>query len=303
MKGVVIINAYPNGEKFYRQGERVADALTKIGIPTDVLKNGEVCANVQANGEIRNNVCGKYNFAVYLDKDKYLGKMLEISGLRLFNSATSVEICDDKMLTYLALSKRGLPLVESIPAPLCYTKHAVANEEFLKSVAEKLGFPMVVKKSYGSFGKGVQLVHGMAELIKTAQEFMFEPHFYQKYVSQSAGKDIRVIVIGGKAIAAMQRVAQTGEFRSNIELGGIGEKVELPAEYQLVAEKAAKEIGLDYCGVDLLITQDGPVICEVNSNAFFEGIEQVTGVDVAQKYAEYIFETVKKQQLRRRKTL
>ena len=86
----------------------------------------------------------------------------------------------------------------------------------------------------------------------------------------------------------MRRIACDGEFRSNIELGGVGKKVDPPKEYLVAAEKAAKILGLDYCGVDLLETKEGPVLCEVNSNAFFEGFEKVTGQDVATAYANYI---------------
>ena len=292
MKGLIIINAYPNGEKFYRQAERIADELRALGVATDIHRNGETYAKLTATGEIK-AFAADYDFAVYLDKDKYLGNALTATGLRLFNSARAVEICDDKMSTYLALRGAGVRFAESIAAPLCYTPNAKADEEFLGKVAGELGFPLVVKKSYGSFGAGVRLVHGMPELIATAQEFLYEPHFYQQYIAQSSGRDIRVIVIGGKAVAAMERVAQKGEFRSNIELGGTGRKIVLPADYAQAAERAAAALELDYCGVDLLETEQGAVVCEVNSNAFFEGLEGATGVNVAKLYAEHIVKEIK----------
>lgn len=293
MQGLIIINAYPNGAKFYRQAERIAQEFRSLGVETDVLRNGEVSAEVTATGETRAFLPKKYDFAVYLDKDKYLGQMLEKTGLSLFNRAGAVEICDDKMLTALALQNVGVRLAESIPAPLCYTPNAAADKTFLQTVAKKLGFPLVMKKSYGSFGAGVQLVHGMPELIKTEQENLYHPHFYQRFIEESAGRDIRVIVIGGKAVAAMERVAQEGEFRSNIELGGTGKKIDLSDEYAFAAERVAQALGLDYCGVDLLETSKGCVVCEVNSNAFFEGLEKTTGVNVAKKYAEYVLQTLK----------
>ena len=292
MKGLIIINAYPNGEKFFRQAERIAEELCALGIETDVLRNGEVYVGVSKDGSIYAKLPKKYGFAIYLDKDKYLGKMLERSGLRLFNCATAVELCDDKMLTALALENAGVKLAESIPAPLCYTPQAKADEQFLLNVAKKLGFPLVVKKSYGSFGAGVQLVHGMPELIQTANEFLYSPHFYQRYVAEAAGRDIRVIVIGGKAVAAMERVAKDGEFRSNIELGGKGKNAPLTAEIAEVAERAAKALKLDYCGVDLLQSKEGLIVCEVNSNAFFEGFEAATGVNVAKLYAKYVLSAI-----------
>ncbi len=292
MKGLVIINGYPSGEKFLRQGERIAKALTSLGLPTDVKKNGEVLAMIENTGGVKSKGIGEYGFAVYLDKDKYLGKMLEMQGIRLFNCAQAVENCDDKMLTYLALANSGVPLIKSIPAPLCYTKTAKPNEKFLEDVAKELGFPLVAKKSFGSFGVGVQLVPGMPELKKVEEEWLFEPHFYQRYIEESAGKDVRVIVIGGKVVTAMERRAQEGEFRSNIELGGRGGVIRLNENFRETAERTAKALRLEYCGVDLLMGKEGAVVCEVNSNAFFEGIESVTGEDIALAYALYIKNTM-----------
>lgn len=288
MKGLIVINGYPNGEKFIRQAERIASELRTLGVETDVMKNGAVYAGVLDGGEVYAKLPEAYDFAVYLDKDKYLGQALEKTGLRLFNSAHAVEICDDKMTTYLALVGSGVPVAESIPAPLCYTPNAEPSGEFLQEVSDRLGFPLVVKKSYGSFGAGVRLARDMAELREISEAFLYAPHFYQRYVAEASGRDVRVIVIGGKAVAAMERVAQAGEFRSNIELGGTGRAIDLPVAYAKTAEKAAKCLGLDYCGVDLLQTARGAVVCEVNSNAFFEGLEKATGVNVARLYAEYI---------------
>ena len=288
MKGLIIINAYPNGEKFIRQAERIATELRALGCETDVVKNGEIFAVIDESGNVTVKLEKNYDFAVYLDKDKYLGKALEMQGLRLFNNADAIEVCDDKTRTYLALEQVGVKVVKTIPAPLCYTPNATANPDFLQNVAKELSFPIVVKKSYGSFGSGVSLAKDMQELERLANECIYEPHSYQVFLSESAGRDIRVIVIGGKAVAAMERVAKGGEFRSNIELGGEGRAFDLPEEYAQTAERAAKALGLDYCGVDLLKTSGDAVICEVNSNAFFEGLERTTGYNVAKAYAEYI---------------
>ena len=292
MKGLIIINAYPAGEKFYRQANRIAEELRLLNVEVDILRNGEVYALIDEQGDLQTSISKKYDFAVYLDKDKYLGAMLEKTGLKLFNSPKAVEICDDKMLTYLALQGKGIRLAKSIPAPLCYTKDAKADENFLALVAKELRFPLVVKKSFGSFGAGVQLVHGMPELRKIGQEFLREPHFFQEYIQESDGRDIRVMVIGGKMVAAMERVAQEGEFRSNVELGGTGKTIEIPPIYAETAERAATALGLEYCGVDLLETKEGPVLCEVNSNAFFEGIEKTTGCNIAAAYAKRIVECI-----------
>ncbi len=295
MKGLVIINGYPNGEKFLRQGERIAAALCALGVEAKVVKNGEVYAAIRSDGSVECDLPKDVCFAVYLDKDKYLGKALERYGLRLFNSAEAVERCDDKYVTYTALLGKGIPLAKSVSAPLCYTPDAQPNASFLRFVERELGVPLVAKKSYGSFGAGVRLVQNATELLAVEDEWLRLPHFYQAFVAESSGRDIRALVVGGKVVAAMERVAQVGEFRSNVELGGEGRAISLPKTYMQTAEEAAQALGLDYCGVDLLEGNNGPIVCEVNSNAFFEGLEAVTGIDVARVYAEYIVERLAKE--------
>ncbi len=287
MQGIVIINAYVRGEKFIRQGERVAQELCALGLQTKVVRNGEIYAALASDGSVSHNFEG-ISFAVYLDKDKYLGRALEKAGVRLFNRAEAVENCDDKLTTYLTLAQAGVRLAKSVAAPLCYTQGAKVSDVFLRSVEGELGFPTVAKKSYGSFGAGVRLVRSYQELLAVEEEWLHAPHFYQECISESFGRDIRVIVIGGKAVAAMERVAQNGEFRSNVELGGRGKRVDLTEEYRAAAERCAAAMGLDYCGVDLLEGKEGAIVCEVNSNAFFEGIEEATGKNIARLYAEYI---------------
>ncbi len=289
---MVIINGYAKAEKFLRQGERIAAALNALGVETKLLRNGEISLRIEGGAPVCEQAKGR-DFAVYLDKDKYLGRGLEDCGLRLFNRAEGVELCDDKFLTYQALQGKGLRLIESIPAPLCYTQGAKPNENFLKAVADSLGFPLVAKKSYGSFGEGVQLVRGYAELFAIEEKWLHLPHFYQRFVESAAGRDVRVIVVGGKALAAMERRAQKGEFRSNIELGGTGREIPLSASLKENAERAANALGLDYCGVDLMEDSQGALLCEVNSNAFFEGFERATGIDVATEYAKHIQASLK----------
>lgn len=99
------MNAYPNGEKFYRQSRRLAEELKRAGAETEIRLNGGIEATIRTDGAA--DCIGGFDFAVYLDKDKYLGRMLELAGLRLFNCADAVEKCDDKMLTYLALVGAG----------------------------------------------------------------------------------------------------------------------------------------------------------------------------------------------------
>ena len=104
---------------------------------------------------------------------------------------------------------------------------------------------------------------------------------------------MRVIVVGGKAVAAMRRMSRS-DFRSNIELGGVGEPYELSDKTAAICERAAAVLGLDYCGIDMLFSRGGEaeILCEVNSNAFFDAFEQATGLNVAGAYADHIIKSV-----------
>jgi ribosomal protein S6--L-glutamate ligase len=110
----------------------------------------------------------------------------------------------------------------------------------------------------------------------------------QECVKESVGRDIRVIVVGGQVVAAMRRQARLGEFRSNIHRGGIGTPVDLLKDYERMAKQAAKIVGLEVAGVDLLESYEGPKVIEVNSSPGLEGIEAATGVNVARKILQHI---------------
>ena len=200
----------------------------------------------------------------------------------------AVELCDDKMLTLIAVSGAGIPMPESIASPLMYSESE--DKAFLDGVERRLGYPIVVKKAYGSMGTGVYLANDRAELETYFRALRLVPHLYQKRIGRG-GEDIRVTTIGGKAVAAMRR-KNDGDFRSNIERGGKGEAVVLTKRQKAIAEKASALLKLEYAGVDLLADEEGDYLCEVNSNAFFEGIERATGVDVAKGYAERVYDRI-----------
>ena len=291
MKGIVLLNAYTKSAGANRQASRIAEELNALGVQTEMRLNGAFDADIFSS---RVRLAQKPDFVVYLDKDKYLSRLWEKEGVRLFNSAEGVEVCDDKMLTYIALANGGVEIPDTLPAPLCYYPDARVREEYCRVVEERLGYPLVVKKSFGSWGMDVNLIQNFAELTKIAEEYKLFPHLYQKYIAAKRGEDTRVLVIGGKADAAMRR-RNDGDFRSNIELGGRGYPAEITKSYREISERAARLLSLDYCGIDLLEGEDGrPIVCEVNSNAFFNEAEKVTGVNIAGAYAAHIAREMKK---------
>ncbi|MDE6550823.1 MAG: RimK family alpha-L-glutamate ligase [Clostridia bacterium] len=287
MKGLIIVNAYtymPNNEY---QAQRIKRELETRGVETEIIRNDSFIARIDGSGNI--SAVSGYDFAVYLDKDKYISSMLELSGLRLFNSHASIRICDDKAATYIALSGSGIAVPRTLTGLLCYDKSACVNQTSLDIVENSLGYPLIIKECYGSLGKGVYKADSREQLEQYAAKLITTPHLFQQYIESSAGTDMRVIVVGGKCIAAMRRVSKS-DFRSNIELGGRGEPYNLSEKTIEICERAASILGLDYCGIDMLIGSSGEpeILCEVNSNAFFTAIEKITGVNIAAAYAEHI---------------
>lgn len=290
-KALAITNGYSLYPSVSHFVKRMKEELGKRGVELGTKKATEIVSLIQEDGNLATRL-PSFDFVLYLDKDKYLARMLEKLGYRLFDSAEAIEDCDDKMLTYLLLANHGVKMPKTMSGSLCYPASSF-DFSYLDEVEKEIPYPIVVKSNFGSLGKQVHLAKNREELEELEKELIHEPRLYQEAIVSSFGFDYRVIVIGGRCVAAMKRVSLNGDFRSNLGLGGEGEKVELSPSYIALAEKAAKILKLDYCGVDLLSGKEGePILCEVNSNAFLQGIEKVTGQNIAGVYADYLISKV-----------
>lgn len=289
MKGIICVNPFGEPKESVYFAQRLKHELAGFGVETRIVDNGYT-----ENGLIDGKI-GKIfscDFAVFFDKDKYLSACLEKSGIRLFNTHAAIRKCDDKAETYIALAGAGLNIPDTLFAPVCYNAFSCVDEDGLKKIAAKLGYPLIVKESFGSMGKGVYKADDYAALLTLAKDLKLKPHLYQRYLPYKSGVDVRMIVVGGKFLCAMMR-ENDKDFRSNIALGGKGKPYLPSEEFILTAEKCAQVLGLDYCGVDLLFGENKkPYVCEVNSNAFITEIEKITGVNVAKSYAEHIVKSL-----------
>lgn len=286
MKGLILVNAYAQTTET-RQVLRMREELAALGVRSDVMRNDRFFARTAIDNDAR---LDGYDFCIYLDKDKYASRVLE-KRMRLFNSAAAVEKCDDKMTTHIELSGHGIPMPQTVAGLLCYDKSAKISDETADRIIAALGLPVVVKQCYGSMGGGVFKADTRDRLISLMDRFKCEPHLFQKYISRSYGRDMRVIVVGGRVLGAIER-RSNGDFRSNIGLGGSACAAEAPAIVREYAVKAAAVLGLDYCGIDFLYDNDF-LLCEVNSNAFFDAFEKTTGINVAGEYAKHIVKVMR----------
>lgn len=281
MNGLLVVNGFLNSNKFNEIYLWLKNAFERRGHSISVYTNAELSLSIPDNKDI--------DFVIFWDKDIMLAKQLESRGMRLFNSSEAIEICDNKALTYIALKGR-IPMPKTIVCPMTYRNIGYTRTDFVKKSTEILGLPVVIKECYGSFGEQVYL----AETEEQAEEIVkntAEPLIFQEYIKESSGRDIRLNVTGGRVVASMLRY-NSNDFRANITNGGSMEKYTPTEEETAVAQKACKEIGLDFGGVDILFSERGPLLCEVNSNAHFRNIYDCTGINAADSICEYIEKSV-----------
>jgi ribosomal protein S6--L-glutamate ligase len=208
-------------------------------------------------------------------------RQLDLMGVPVLNGAVAISRSRDKLRALQLLTRRNI----DVPITVC-GKSPQSTEAALSLVG---GCPAIVKLQQGTQGIGTmiaetpQAVHSLLETFWA----MGQDIVLQEYIRESKGRDIRAIVVGGRVVAAMRRVAKPGEFRSNLHRGGKGTSVHLPSAYRRVAVRATKIMGLEVAGVDMLESKTGPKILEINSSPGLEGVERATGVDIAGAIIEY----------------
>ena len=229
------------------------------------------------------------DFGIFWDKDILLASRLEKLGLRLFNSSQSIEACDDKGQTAIALVEGGIRTPKTFLSPKAYPTFGCTDMSFLRKAEEELGYPMIIKENRGSFGQQVHLVQNAYDAEVLIASFKEHPFIMQEYIKESAGRDVRINVVGGRVVASMYRY-NDNDFRSNITNGGSMKSFTATKEQEDLAIAATKALGLDFAGVDVLFGKEGPIICEVNSNPHFKTTLECTGINMAEHIIRYIKE-------------
>lgn len=192
----------------------------------------------------------------------------------------------DKLRSLQILAKSGVSIPRTAVA-----RYPSDIDYLIKQVG---GPPLIIKLIEGTQGLGVVLAE-----TKTAARSVLEAFYgldaeilVQEFIKEAKGSDLRAFVVGGKVVAAMRRKSTGGDFRSNLHRGGVGEGIKLSKKEKETAIKAAKALGLHIAGVDMLPSDRGPLVIEVNSSPGLEGIEKATGVDIASKIIRYIEENI-----------
>lgn len=214
-------------------------------------------------------------------------RQFEMMGVYPLNESVAIARSRDKLRSLQLLSRKGVGL------PVTGFAHSPDDvDDLLQEVG---GAPVVVKLLEGTQGVGVVLAetHSAAQSVIQAFHGLKANILVQEFISEAKGADIRCFVVGGKVIAAMKRQGKEGEFRSNLHQGGSATLVRITPEERATAIRAAKVMGLNVCGVDLLRSNHGPLVMEVNSSPGLEGIETSSGKDVAGIIIQFIEKNAK----------
>jgi ribosomal protein S6--L-glutamate ligase len=202
-------------------------------------------------------------------------RQFEVAGTRCVNSSLGINRAGDKLRSLQLLSRAGLAV------PRTGFAHTGADKDLL--IEQVGGPPVILKLLQGTQGSGVLLANTRksAENQIAAFQQVGANFLVQEFIAEAGGKDIRALVVGGKVVAAMQRSAPEGDFRSNIHRGGTARALKLSAAQARLATRAAKAIGLEVAGVDMIRARRGLLLLEVNASPGLEGIEGATKIDVA----------------------
>lgn len=221
-------------------------------------------------------------------------RQFEMMGVYCINESVAIARSRDKLRSLQLLSGKGV----GIPI----TAFANSPDDINGLIREVGGAPLVIKLIEGTQGIGVVLAETKKAAESVIQAFMGlnTNILIQEFIKEAGGSDLRCLVVGGKVIAAIQRQAPEGEFRSNLHRGGTAKLVKLSPKERATAIKAAKVMGLNVCGVDLLRSDRGPLVMEVNSSPGLRGIEEATGKDVAGMIVEFIEKNAKPNKMRTR---
>ena len=214
---------------------------------------------------------------------KAIIRHLERLGVILINGSDSIDTVKVKLYTQQVLGESNLPVPKTL-----LVKHPI-NVEW---VEQNIGFPAIIKTLSGSFGAGVFLTENkkqfkqlvkMAEITKKSYNIIV-----QEFIEDSWGKDIRVFVLNGKVIGCMMRQSTDDDFRANITRGGEGIPYQITEEIEFLGGESARLLGLDIAGVDLLFSNGGYKICEVNSSPGFEGMDKFTHTNIAEDIVNFV---------------
>lgn len=209
-------------------------------------------------------------------------RQFEMQGVYTVTTSIAIVRSRDKLRAYQLLAKAGVGVPKTV-----FARETADFEEVIELAG---GAPVIIKVARGTHGNGVVLAETRKAAKAVMQAFYVEGvnFLVQEFIEESAGADIRALVVGGRVVTSIKRQSLDDDFRSNTHQGGVGKAVKLTEEEEKTAIKAARAMGLPVCGVDMMRSARGPLVLEVNSSASIKTPETVTNRNVAEKIIEYV---------------
>jgi ribosomal protein S6--L-glutamate ligase len=281
-------------DRAYHPNRRFGEAASERGHRTTLvhpyrvwpaLKGGEPTVVGQPNMDTLHAVLPRQG-ATIGDSCLALIRHFSLMGLPLVNDLDAIRLTKNQFLTLQALTAARIPVLETI--------FVNSPQGLQEALAQLGGYPVVVKQVSGRQGKGITLVDSNAdeEIIASRHLDKRKGLLVQRFVPLSGRQDIRVMVVGGKSLGAMELRPKQGDFRANFHLSKESRPIDLSPEQEAIALKAAYAVDLEIAGVDLIVDQKGGVsVIEVNYSPGFKGLESATGLDIAGQIVDYIAET------------
>lgn len=279
--------------------KRLKEEAQKRGHTVSVIKYRDCYASIEKNNptvSYKGQDLAKFDAVIpriAANMTRYgsaIVRQLEMQGVYSVSSSIAIVRSRDKLRSLQLLAKAGVGIPKTVVS---------RNSTDIDDLIDKLGgTPVIIKLARGTHGNGVVLAESKKAAKSVLQAFYLTNEdgtnvLLQEFIKESAGTDIRVFVVGGRVVASMKRQSLDDDFRSNLHKGGEGTRIKLTEEERKMAIKAARALGLNVAGVDLMRSERGPLVLEVNSSPGF-GIEKVTGRDVAGAIIEYIEQNAKR---------
>lgn len=279
--------------------KRLKEEAKKRGHEVRVIKYRECYASIEKNNptvSYRGEDIGEFDAVIpriAANMTRYgsaIVRQLEMRGVYSVSSSIAIVRSRDKLRSLQLLAKAGVGIPKTVVS---------RNSTDIDDLIEKLGgTPVIIKLARGTHGNGVVLAESKKAARSVLQAFYLTNEdgtnvLIQEFVKESAGEDIRAFVVGGRVVASMKRQSLDDDFRSNLHKGGEGTKIRLTEEERKTAVRAAKALGLNVAGVDMMRSERGPLVLEVNASPGF-GVEKITGRDVASAIIDYIEQNAKR---------
>ncbi len=284
IKGIIVTNIGHNEGKYRAQTDEFLIKSKSIkDLELIEVKNENTLTYLEENTP---------DFCLFWDKDIYLASMIENRGIKVFNRPEAIYLCDDKALTAMRLTKAHVPQPKYFVFPLHFYGNIYEHYEAYKLTLLALGFPLVLKERFGSFGEQVYLAHNEETLKALIREHGTKPLLAQAFIAFNSGEDYRLNVVGNDVILSVKR-KNDHDFRSNINQGGKAVLIEPTQTMKEVAIAATKAVNAHFAGVDLMLEADGtPVVIEVNSNMRTVAVSKLGGPNLTLAILQYIINAI-----------